>query len=160
MRHEHLLFTIPAHQGKFIASRSKESILKEVKQIIDMPDFKGYLSDLPFAKTTTCGEKEGYEYVAECTGSESGLPQAMELVRKKGTIILKSTYAGKVSLDMSMAAVNELTIVGSRCGPFEPALRLLKDKKIHLPEIELYDLKDFEKAFASPAFKSGFAFID
>ena len=84
----------------------------------------------------------------------------MELVRKKGTIILKSTYAGKVSLDMSMAAVNELTIVGSRCGPFEPALRLLKDKKIHLPEIELYDLKDFEKAFASPAFKAGFAFID
>lgn len=114
----------------------------------------------PFAKTATCGEKEGYEYVAECTGSESGLPQAMELVRKKGTIILKSTYAGKVSLDMSMAAVNELTIVGSRCGPFEPALRLLKDKKIHLPEIELYDLKDFEKAFASPAFKAGFAFID
>ena len=49
---------------------------------------------------------------------------------------------------------------GSRCGPFEPALRLLKDKKIHLPEIELYDLKDFEKAFASPAFKAGFAFID
>ena len=114
----------------------------------------------PFAKTAICGEKEGYEYVAECTGSESGLPQAMELVRKKGTIILKSTYAGKVSLDMSMAAVNELTIVGSRCGPFEPALRLLKDKKIHLPEIELYDLKDFEKAFASPAFKAGFAFID
>lgn len=38
--------TISAHQGKFIASRSKESILKEVKQIIDMPDFKGYLSDL------------------------------------------------------------------------------------------------------------------
>lgn len=38
--------TISAHQGKFIASRSKESILKEVKQVIQMPDFKGYLSDL------------------------------------------------------------------------------------------------------------------
>ena len=38
--------TISAHQGKFIASRSKESILKEVKQIINMPDFKGYISDL------------------------------------------------------------------------------------------------------------------
>ena len=112
----------------------------------------------PFAKTTTCGVKEGYEYVAECTGSESGLPQAMELVRKKGTIMLKSTYSGTVSLDMSMVAVNELTIVGSRCGPFEPALRLLKDNKIHLPEIELYDLRDYEKAFASTAFKAGFSF--
>ena len=112
----------------------------------------------PFAKTTTCGVKEGYEYVAECTGSESGLPQAMELVRKKGTILLKSTYSGTVSLNMSMVAVNELTIVGSRCGPFDPALRLLTDNKIHLPEIELYELRDYEKAFASTAFKAGFSF--
>lgn len=113
----------------------------------------------PFARVTTCGEKEGYEIVAECTGSETGLPQAMELVRKKGTILLKSTYSGKLSIDMSMVAVNELTIVGSRCGPFEPALRLLNDNKIHLPEIELYELKDFEKAFASKAFKAGFSFV-
>ena len=97
--------------------------------------------------------------MAECTGSETGLPQAMELVRKKGTILLKSTYSGKLSIDMSMVAVNELTIVGSRCGPFEPALRLLNDNKIHLPQIELYELKDFEKAFASKAFKAGFSFV-
>lgn len=113
-----------------------------------------------FAKVTTCGKKEGYEYVAECTGSENGLPTALELVRKKGTIILKSTYAGNVSLNMSMVAVNEITIVGSRCGPFEPALKLLKEGKIKLPPIELYDLKDFEKAFASGAFKAGFILSD
>lgn len=110
----------------------------------------------PFAKVTTEGVREGYEYVAECTGSESGLPKAMELVRKKGTILLKSTYAGKISLDMSLVAVNELTIVGSRCGPFEPALKLLKEGRIVLPPIELYELKDFEEAFASRAFKAGF----
>lgn len=112
----------------------------------------------PFANVTTKGEREGYEYVAECTGSESGLPLAMELVRKKGTIILKSTYAGKISIDMSQVAVNELTIVGSRCGPFEPALKLLKEKKVVLPDIELYELPDFDRAFASKAFKAGFAF--
>lgn len=112
----------------------------------------------PFANVTTKGEREGYEYVAECTGSESGLPLAMELVRKKGTIILKSTYAGKISIDMSQVAVNELTIVGSRCGPFEPALKLLKEKKVVLPDIELYELQDFDRAFASKAFKAGFAF--
>ena len=110
----------------------------------------------PFAKVVTQGEREGYEYVAECTGSETGLPSALELVRKKGTVILKSTYAGKLSLDMSMVAVNEITIVGSRCGPFEPALKLLLEGKVKLPPIELYDLMDFEKAFASKAFKAGF----
>lgn len=110
----------------------------------------------PFAKVVTQGEREGYEYVAECTGSETGLPSALELVRKKGTVILKSTYAGKLSLDMSMVAVNEITIVGSRCGPFEPALKLLLEGKVKLPPIELYDLMDFEKAFASRAFKAGF----
>ncbi len=111
----------------------------------------------PFAKVAAKGEREGYEYVAECTGSETGLPAAFELVRKKGTIILKSTYAGKLSLDMSTVAVNEITIVGSRCGPFEPALKLLSEGKVKLPPIELYNLKDFEKAFASRAFKAGFA---
>lgn len=110
----------------------------------------------PFAKVVTQGEREGYEYVAECTGSATGLPSALELVRKKGTVILKSTYAGKLSLDMSMVAVNEITIVGSRCGPFEPALKLLLEGKVKLPPIELYDLMDFEKAFASRAFKAGF----
>ncbi len=53
-------------------------------------------------------------------------------------------------------AVNEITIAGSRCGPFEPALKLLLEGKVKLPPIELYDLMDFEKAFASRAFKAGF----
>ena len=111
-----------------------------------------------FAKVTTEGELEGYEYVAECTGSPSGLQKALELIRKKGTIILKSTYAGTVDLDMSMVAVNEISIVGSRCGPFEPALKMLKEGGITLPAIELYECKDFEKAFESRAFKAGIRF--
>ncbi len=111
-----------------------------------------------FAKVTTEGEIEGYEYVAECTGSPSGILKAMELVRKKGTIILKSTYAGTIDLNMSMIAVNEISIVGSRCGPFEPALKMLKEGKITLPEIELYECRDFEKAFESKAFKAGISF--
>ena len=59
-------------------------------------------------------------------------------------------------MDMSFFAVNEVTLTGSRCGPFEPALNLLKKRLVKLPQIELYDLKDFEKAFASRAFKAGF----
>lgn len=112
----------------------------------------------PFAKTTLQGEKEGYEYVAECTGSPSGFETALELVRKKGTILLKSTYSEKLTVDMSVIPVNEITVVGSRCGPFPPAIRLLNEGKIKLPAIELYDPADFEKAFASGAFKAGFRF--
>lgn len=111
-----------------------------------------------FAKVTTEGEQEGYEYVAECTGSPSGLQKALELVRKKGTVILKSTYAGTIDVNMSMVVVNEISIVGSRCGPFEPALKMLKEGKITLPDIELYECKDFEKAFESKAFKAGIRF--
>lgn len=112
----------------------------------------------PFAKTALQGEAEGYEYVAECTGSPSGFETALELVRKKGTIILKSTYSEKLIVDMSVIPVNEITVVGSRCGPFPPAIKLLDEGKIKLPAIELYDLEDFEKAFASKAFKAGFRF--
>lgn len=113
-----------------------------------------------FAKVTTEGEPEGYEYVAECTGSPSGLQKALELVRKKGTIMLKSTYAGTTDVNMSMVVVNEISIVGSRCGPFEPALKMLKEGKIILPDIELYECKDFEKAFESRAFKAGISFMN
>ena len=113
-----------------------------------------------FAKVTTEGEPEGYEYVAECTGSPSGLQKALELVRKKGTVILKSTYAGTTDVNMSMVVVNEISIVGSRCGPFEPALKMLKEGKITLPDIELYECKDFEKAFESRAFKAGISFMN
>ena len=110
------------------------------------------------AKTTTTPEKEGYEILVEATGSPLGIGQAIELVRKKGTIVLKSTYADNANINLSMVPVNEITIVGSRCGPFVPALKALTEGSIVLPPIEKYDLKDYEKAFSSPAFKAGFDF--
>lgn len=101
-------------------------------------------------------EGDTYEIVIDATGSPSGVELAKSIVRKKGTIVLKSTYAGTVNIDLSYFVVNEITITGSRCGPFEPALNLLSRGLVTLPEIELWDLKDYEKAFASGAFKSGF----
>ncbi|MBR6486152.1 MAG: hypothetical protein IKT17_05615, partial [Lachnospiraceae bacterium] len=87
-----------------------------------------------------------------------GIHLALNIVRKMGTIILKSTYAGTTGLNLSMIPVNEITIVGSRCGPFEPAIKLLSEGRVSFPKVELYDLKDFEKAFSSDAFKAGFCF--
>lgn len=108
-----------------------------------------------FGKTVT-ETTDTYEVVVEATGSPSGLDLAFRIVRKQGTIVLKSTYAGKISVDMSYFVVNEITLKGSRCGPFEPALRLLGKGLVKLPPVEFYELQDFEAAFASRAFKAGF----
>lgn len=110
-----------------------------------------------FAKVTTKAE-ESYEIVIDASGSPSGLLTAQKIVRKKGTIVIKTTYAGKIEIDMSDFVVNEITIKGSRCGPFEPALQLLKLGLIEFPPIDLYELEDYEKAFESQKFKVGFRF--
>jgi threonine dehydrogenase-like Zn-dependent dehydrogenase len=65
------------------------------------------------------------DVVVECTGSARGFREARQLVRHQGTLILKSTYHGQVQTDLSSLVVDEITVVGSRCGPFAPALRLL-----------------------------------
>lgn len=101
-------------------------------------------------------EGETYEIVVEASGSPGGLSLAMALVRKQGTIVLKSTYAGTTQVDMSYFAVNEITVTGSRCGPFEPALRLLEKGLVKLPPVTFYELKEFDAAFGSRAFKAGF----
>lgn len=114
----------------------------------------------PYAHTDTAWEKEGYEIVVEATGSPSGIVQALKMVRKKGTIVLKSTYAGEATLPMSLVAVNEISIIGSRCGPFEPALAALAEKRAVFPDITLFGLEQYEEAFAYRGFKAGFAIGD
>lgn len=108
------------------------------------------------ARTETEAESEGYEVVIEAVGNPSGIETALRAVRKKGTVVLKSTYASKASIDLSAVVVNELTLVGSRCGPFPPALAALESSEIVLPPLEKHALSDYEEAFASKAFKAGF----
>ncbi|MFN8373521.1 MAG: alcohol dehydrogenase catalytic domain-containing protein [Anaerolineae bacterium] len=64
--------------------------------------------------------------VVDCTGVADGFATALQLVQPRGTIVLKSTYVGIPAADLTNIAVNEIRVVGSRCGPFEAALRLLK----------------------------------
>jgi threonine dehydrogenase-like Zn-dependent dehydrogenase len=71
------------------------------------------------------------DIVVEVTGSPAGFAMARALVRPMGTIVLKSTYAGALEkFDASALVVDEVTLVGSRCGPFGPALRLLEQGAI------------------------------
>ena len=94
-----------------------------------------------------------YEWVVEATGSREGLKQATQMTRPRGTIFLKSTVHGPVQLDTATVVVNEITIVGSRCGRFEPALALLKSQKINVADMisETMPLADGKHAFALAA---------
>jgi threonine dehydrogenase-like Zn-dependent dehydrogenase len=72
------------------------------------------------------GLKDGSaDVVVECTGDASGLGTARRLVRPAGTIVLKSTYRGQTGIDFVRLVVDEVTLIGSRCGPFVPALERL-----------------------------------
>ena len=70
------------------------------------------------------------DVVVECSGTAQGLELAMRLVRPRGTIILKSTVADTSSLHLAPIVIDEIRVQGSRCGPFEPALRALGQKTI------------------------------
>ena len=67
-----------------------------------------------------------YEWVVEATGSPQGLAAAVGMTRPRGTIVMKSTVHGLVGVDSAPVIVNEITLVGSRCGRFEPAIDLLR----------------------------------
>jgi threonine dehydrogenase-like Zn-dependent dehydrogenase len=88
---------------------------------------------------------EPADVVVEVTGSSQGFATARSLVRPGGTLVLKSTFPGDgVPLDLSRLVVDEVTVVGSRCGPFAPALRLLESERVQvLPIIQAeYTLQD------------------
>jgi threonine dehydrogenase-like Zn-dependent dehydrogenase len=94
-----------------------------------------------------------YEFVVEATGSSEGLRQAVQMTDPRGTIVMKSTVHGLVAIDSAPVIVNEITLVGSRCGRFEPALRLLKARKVRVDAMisEVLPLKDAPKAFRAAA---------
>ncbi len=72
-----------------------------------------------------------YDMVVEATGSPDGFNLARSALRPRGTLVLKSTYAGNLQVDFSSIVVDEITLVGSRCGPFEPAIRLLTNGQVN-----------------------------
>lgn len=70
------------------------------------------------------------DIVVDCTGSETGLTTALELVRPRGRIVLKTTIAGTQTLSLAPVVIDEVTIVGSRCGPFDRALHALANRLV------------------------------
>lgn len=96
-----------------------------------------------------------YDWVVDATGSPAGLRQAVGMTRPLGTVILKSTVHGLVGMDTAPVIVNEITLVGSRCGRFEPAIALLRKHAVHVgPMIsDCIALADAPRAFRRAARK-------
>ena len=74
--------------------------------------------------------KQKYSLVVEATGSPSGFAQAQQLTAPRGTLVLKSTFYGAAPVETWPIVVHELTLVGSRCGPFSRALDLLRSGRV------------------------------
>ncbi len=93
-------------------------------------------------------EQGAFDIAVECTGNPDGFGIAQRALRARGTLVLKSTYAGALTLDASAIVVNELTLIGSRCGPFAPALALLADGRVSV-EALIHARYPLERAVAA-----------
>jgi L-iditol 2-dehydrogenase len=91
----------------------------------------------------------GFDNVVEATGNPRALDFALELVRPRGTIHVKSTHGVPVNFDLTKAVVKEVKIQGSRCGPFEEAITLLKERRVSTEGLitDRFGLEEFRKAF-------------
>jgi threonine dehydrogenase-like Zn-dependent dehydrogenase len=85
-----------------------------------------------------------YDVAVDCTGNPAGFDLARQSLRPRGTLVMKSTYAGKLTLDASALVVDEITVVGSRCGPFDRAIELLAQDKVDVMPLvtAAYPLQD------------------
>ena len=104
----------------------------------------------------TDNDKKSFDVVIEATGSVGGFETSVSLVKPRGILVLKSTISAKEGLNLAGVVVDEITIVGSRCGQFRPLLRLLENKKIDVtPLIDgVFEVDNFRSAFEKNAQKN------
>jgi 2-desacetyl-2-hydroxyethyl bacteriochlorophyllide A dehydrogenase len=105
--------------------------------------------------------RTGFDVVVDCTGNSAGMDRALALVRPRGSLILKSTAAAAAPLNLAPIVINEVTVIGSRCGRFEPAIEALASGKIDpRPLIDgTYPLDDYDEAFKAAVDPSNFKIL-
>lgn len=93
--------------------------------------------------------ERSFDIAVECTGRPEGFEIARRSVRPRGTLVMKSTYAAEMTLNVAALVVDEITMIGSRCGPFEPAITLLKEGLVDVAPLihARYSLDDGPAAF-------------
>jgi threonine dehydrogenase-like Zn-dependent dehydrogenase len=94
-----------------------------------------------------------FDVVADCTGSDTGLPTALGLIKPCGTILLKTTIAGTYTINLAPIVIDEVRVIGSRCGPFPPAIAALARRMIDVRPLigGEFALADAETAFQAAA---------
>lgn len=103
-------------------------------------------------KTGISSEDEhSFDVVVEATGSESGFLDTIRLAKPRGVVVLKSTIASKNKMDLTAAIVNEITFVGSRCGPFRPAIQALATGAVYVDDLidSVYTLDKLDEALGA-----------
>ena len=85
--------------------------------------------------TQAAKRSKQFDVVVEASGAAAGFALALDLLRPKGQLVLKSTFHGKTEMDAARVVVDEISIVGSRCGRFRPALELLKKNAIDVDNL-------------------------
>ena len=95
-------------------------------------------------------DEQLFDLVIEATGSNSGFSDSMKLVKPRGTVILKSTITSRENLDLTPTIINEITLIGSRCGLFKPAIDALASGKISVTSMidSTFSLEKFEDAIS------------
>ena len=93
-------------------------------------------------------DEQSFDLVIEATGNDSGFSDSMKLIKPRGTVVLKSTIASKKNLDLTPTVVNEITLIGSRCGLFKPAIDALANGIISVDSMAdaVFPLNEFSKA--------------
>ena len=92
-------------------------------------------ADVKIVRRDSRPRPKSFDLVIEATGSPEGMPRAVELVRPRGTIVWKSTHHAPARFDAAPVVVNEVTIIGSRCGRFGPALELLGERRVDVRKL-------------------------
>lgn len=93
--------------------------------------------------------EKAYDFVVEATGSITGFETSLALTKPRGTLILKSTIAASKEFNLAPIVIDEITVLGSRCGQFAPALRMLEQKRIDVKPLisDIYTIDDSIEAF-------------
>ena len=156
--------TIPTHEPVAVLGDGKLGLL--VSQVLNAHGYKvhqfgRHMDKLRIAEscgvevqvTDGCLPAAEYDWVVDATGSAAGLRLAAAMARPRGKVILKSTVHGHVPVDMAPIIVNEITLVGSRCGRFEDSIPLLDHALIKVEEMiaARFPLAEAPQAFAKAA---------
>ena len=137
-----ILDQVRVHQGQPVAVLGDGKLGLLIAQVLalhgaEVHQFGRHASKLKVAKkvgvTTKLGLPKGkFDLVVDATGSCAGLSSALAMTNPRGTIVMKSTVHDRAAVDFSHIIVQEITLVGSRCGRFAPALKLLKSGRLNL----------------------------